>query len=61
MKDEFGRPLTRSFISREFWDIKDQVEFRRRVRDYFALGYPGWSVEKIDRESKIVWIKDNRR
>lgn len=61
MKDNFGVPMTRTLIANNYWELTDQKEFERRVKEYFALGYPGWSIEKVDREAMIVWIKDNRR
>lgn len=57
-----GKPLTQSGVSERLWAIAgdDMDEFERRVKDYFALGYPGFTVEKYDFERRIIWLRDDR-
>lgn len=61
--DEYGVPLTRSNVAERIWSLynTDQAAFKRKVRDYFALGYPGWSVVKANYQQRIIWIRDDRR
>lgn len=57
-----GKPLTQSGIADHVWQLagEDFDEFERRVKDYFALGYPGFSVAEYDFDRRIVWLRDDR-
>ncbi|AZN43379.1 hypothetical protein [Paenibacillus albus] len=63
--DDFGIPLTQSGVSAALWELRktDPTAFKVRVREYFAVAYPGFTVAAAtlnDRE-KIIWLKDERR
>jgi|GEM_PF-2497755 hypothetical protein len=61
--DEYGAPLCRSGVSERIWALyhENPKEFKREVRDYFALGYPGWTVVKANYQYRIIWLRDDRR
>jgi hypothetical protein len=61
--DEFGVPLCRSGVSERIWAFyPDKPEdFKREVREYFALGYPGWTVKAASFQERIIWLQDDRR
>lgn len=60
--DDYGVPLTRSGVGERMWDLynSDQEAFKREVRDYFTLGYPGWTVVKANYQQRIIWLRDDR-
>jgi hypothetical protein len=61
--DAFGTPLCRSGVSERIWSLyhSDQEAFKREVRDYFALGYPGWTVKAASYKERVIWLQDDRR
>jgi hypothetical protein len=61
--DEHGKPLLRSTMDGGVWEIyhSDPFEFKRKVKAYYALGYPGWTVVKANFELKAIWLRDDRR
>ncbi|MBB6689938.1 hypothetical protein H7B90_00840 [Cohnella xylanilytica] len=58
--DEFGQPLLRSGIADHVWRLKetDPKAFRARVKDYFALCYPGWRV--VNAKYPDIYLQDER-
>ncbi|MCM3699229.1 hypothetical protein [Paenibacillus macerans] len=60
MNDEFGRPLLQSMMGDRIWRLMraDREAFMRETRDYFALGYPGWTVIRV--KYPIVYLRDDR-
>ncbi|WP_378106997.1 hypothetical protein [Cohnella cellulosilytica] len=60
--DDDGVLLTQSGIGEQAWALyhTDPAAFRRAVKDYFALGYPGWTARKVSYKQRIVWIRDDR-
>jgi hypothetical protein len=60
--DDDGVLLTQSGVGERIWALyhTDPAAFRREVKAYFALGYPGWTVRKVSYKSRIIWIRDDR-
>lgn len=56
------KPLLQSAISNEVWSIyeTDRKAFTARVREYFRLGYPGYKIVKVDLNTRIIYLKDER-
>ena len=56
------KPLLRSSVSNELWDLlkTDPTEFKKRVQQYFAIGYPGWRVVRADPKTKTIYLRDER-
>ncbi|QHT60646.1 hypothetical protein GXP70_12315 [Paenibacillus lycopersici] len=63
--DEFGVPLMQSGVSDAIWELRktDPAAFKVRVREYFAVAYPSFTVEAatVNEREKIIWLKDERR
>lgn len=55
-----GQPLLRSMIGDRIWRLMDSDPegFKREVRDYFARGYPGWSVVRA--KYPHIYLRDDR-
>ncbi|WP_136604634.1 hypothetical protein [Paenibacillus dokdonensis] len=55
-----GKPLMRSMMGARIWRLmsSDPDEFKREAREYFARGYPGWTVVKV--KYPIVFLRDDR-
>jgi hypothetical protein len=55
-------PLLQSCISEHIWQLMNTnpAEFKLRVKDYFAEGYPGWTVTKINYATRTIYLKDDR-
>lgn len=55
-----GEPLMRSMMGDRIWRLmsSDPDEFKRETREYFARGYPGWTVVKV--KYPIVYLRDDR-
>ena len=62
MYDDDGTLLTQSGIGERIWALyeTDPAAFRREVKAYFALGYPGWTARKVSYKQRIIWIRDDR-
>ncbi len=60
--DEFGQPMLQSMVSEEIWALykANPAEFKRRVRDHFALGMPGWRVYRANYKHRVIWLQDQR-
>lgn len=56
------KPLTSSMISNQVWQLyhTDRKAFVVRVREHFALGYPGWRIVRVDPELQMILLKDER-
>lgn len=56
------KPLLQSTISDEVWRLagSDLDEFEQRVKGYFALGYPGWTVIDFDFATRTIYLRDDR-
>jgi len=54
-----GQVLCQSGVSQEIWDLleTDKAEFTRRVKAYFALGFPHYEVVKYNRAKRIIWLR----
>lgn len=59
--DEYGIPLTQSNVGDRIWDLyhSDPEAFKREVRDYFARGYPGFTVVKASYKQRVIWLRDD--
>ncbi|GIP61154.1 hypothetical protein J15TS10_49680 [Paenibacillus woosongensis] len=59
--DWIGSPLLKSSVGDTIWQLRSQNEnlFRQRLIDYFSLGYPGWSIVKV--EYPLIYLRDDRR
>lgn len=57
-----GKPLTQSGVSDRIWALvgEDLEEFKREVRRYMALAYPGFTPVNYNFERRIVWLRDDR-
>ena len=57
------KPLLKSGISEAVWQLMltDEEEFKRRVKAYFALGYPGFTVAKASYSTRTIYLRDDRR
>ncbi|KZS45733.1 hypothetical protein AWU65_07305 [Paenibacillus glucanolyticus] len=55
-----NKPLMRSMMGEQIWKLMrtDPEAFKRETRDYFARGYPGWTVTKV--KYPIVFLRDDR-
>ncbi|WP_339294375.1 hypothetical protein MKY82_22235 [Paenibacillus sp. FSL W7-1279] len=55
-----GKPLMRSMMGKRIWSLmqSDPEKFKRETREYFARGYPGWTVVKV--KYPIVYLRDDR-
>ena len=56
------KPLLRSSVGNELWDLlkTDPTTFKKRVQQYFAIGYHGWRVVRADTKTKTIYLKDER-
>lgn len=56
-----GQPLLRSMIGDRIWRLmeSDPALFKQEVREYFARGYPGWSVVRA--KYPHIYLRDDRR
>lgn len=61
--NQLGNEVTimKSSISKKIWSLKDKApeEFKRQVREYFARGYPGWTV--IRAQYPFIYLRDDRK
>lgn len=59
--DWIGGPLLKSSVGDSIWQLRSQNEklFRQSLIDYFSLGYPGWSIVKV--EYPLIYLRDDRR
>ena len=55
-----GKPFLRSMIGNRIWALfdSDPAAFKREVREYFARGYPGWTVVRA--KYPYIFLRDNR-
>ncbi|MNW37031.1 hypothetical protein D3C74_140620 [compost metagenome] len=60
MNDEFGQPLLKSMMGNRIWRLmqSDPDRFKQETREYFARGYPGWTVVRT--KYPIVYLRDDR-
>lgn len=56
-----GQLLLRSMIGNRIWHLMDSdpALFKQEVRDYFARGYPDWSVVRA--KYPHIYLRDDRR
>lgn len=54
------KPLMKSMMGERIWRLKetDLEEFKRETREYFARGYPGFTVKRV--KYPIVYLQDDR-
>lgn len=54
------KPLMKSMMGERIWKIMkvDQEEFKRETREYFARGYPGFTVKRV--KYPFVYLQDDR-
>jgi hypothetical protein len=57
-----NEPMLQSCISEQVWHLMNTnpAEFKRRVKDYFARGYPGWTVTTVNYPTRTIYLKDDR-
>ncbi|TVX93018.1 hypothetical protein [Paenibacillus agilis] len=53
--------IMKSTVSMRIWMLKDSdtEAFKHEVTNYFARGYPGWTVVKV--KYPLVYLRDDRR
>lgn len=58
----YQAPLMKSGISEEVWQLMktDQEQFKQRVKAYFELGYPGWTVTSANYATRTIYLRDDR-
>ncbi|KGE17594.1 hypothetical protein [Paenibacillus wynnii] len=54
------KPLMQSMMGERIWQLMqvDQEAFKREAREYFARGYPGWTIKRV--KYPIVYLLDER-
>lgn len=52
-------PKMKSMIKPEWWEIyhSEPDKFRQKVKDYFALGYPDWTVTRASYKDKLIYLE----
>jgi len=57
------KPLLQTHISNTVWDehfVNDRKEFTRKVREYIVNGFPGWKIVRVDQNTRIIYLQDER-
>lgn len=54
-----GQVLCRSFVGESIWALldTDKEEFKRRVREYFALALPNHEVVKVRPSERVIFLR----
>ncbi|OPA76984.1 hypothetical protein BVG16_16480 [Paenibacillus selenitireducens] len=53
-------PLLKSGVSERIWNLQNTnpEAFKREVKAFFALGYPGWTVVRA--KHPHIYLRDDR-
>ncbi len=54
--------LLQSGICSRVWQLfqVDPPKFKKEVKEYFELGYPGWTVVKVNYAKRRIYLRDDR-